>query len=70
MLKKYVLVIRDEISTSKPKTDETLKMLDCYYESPIFNAEGTQEDLNAAIEKYQQDFKHFKNWSAELVEVK
>ena len=70
MAKKYILVVRDKIHTNKPNTDGTLKTLDCYYESPVFNAEGTQEDLNAAINKYQQEFKHFINWSAELIEVK
>lgn len=69
MLKNYTLVVRDEISTNKPITDETLKALDCYFESPVFEAEGTEEELNIAIEKYKQNFEHFKNWSAELVSV-
>ena len=70
MKKSYILVVRDKISTSKANTDETLKNLNCYYESPVFYAEGTQEDLDAAIDRYQQDFKHFKSWNAELVERK
>ena len=53
MQKQYILVVRDTISTIKPNTDETLKVLDCYYESPTFYAEGTQEELNATIDKYQ-----------------
>lgn len=69
MQKQYFLVVRDEIATSKVKTDETLKALDCYYQSPEFLSDRTQESLNAVIEKYQQDFKHFINWTAELVEV-
>lgn len=70
MQKQYILVVRDTIFTSKPNTDETLKVLDCYYKSPVFYAEGTQEDLNSAIYKYQINFENFKNWTAELVEVK
>lgn len=70
MFKKYVLIVRDNIYTSKPRTDETLKTLNCYYESPMFYAEGTREDLNNAIDKYRQNFKDFKNWNAELVELK
>ena len=70
MLKKYILVARNKICTSKPQTDETLKTLDCYYESPMFYAEVTREDLNNSIDKYRQNFKDFKNWNAELVELK
>lgn len=51
MLKNYTLVVCDEISTNKPITDETLKALDCYFESPVFEAEGTEDDFNIAIEK-------------------
>ena len=70
MTRKYALVVRDEIYTSRPKTDETLKRLDCYYESPVFSANGTEKDLNAAIEKYRSEFARFIDWTAELVEVK
>ena len=69
MLKKYILVVRDNISTPKPKTDETLKTLDCYYQSSEFTSDGTQEHLNAAIDEHQHNFKHFIDWTAELVEV-
>jgi hypothetical protein len=69
MKTKYILIVRDEISTNKPITDETLKALDCYFESPVFDAEGTENDLNIAIEKYKRNFEHFKNWSAELVKA-
>ena len=69
-MKKYVLIVRDNISTTSPQTDETLNILDCYYKSPEFLSDGTQDSLNAAIDKYQSNFNHFKKWSAELVEVK
>ena len=69
MLKKYVIVVRDEIITNKPSTDETFRTLDCYYESPIFYAEGTWQSLDKALDQFYHYFKHFISWSAQLVEV-
>lgn len=69
MLKKYVVVVREKIGTIKPDTDEMLRNLDCYYESPIFYAEGTWQSLDKALDRFYHHFKHFIRWSAELVEV-
>lgn len=69
MTKQYILIVRNKISTSKPKTDETLKQLNSYYQSPIFTVENNLTALDSAIEKYHEHFKHFIDWNAELVEV-
>ena len=69
MTKKYVLVVRDKIITPKPNTDETLKRLDCYYQSPEFTLDVNSASVEEIIEKYRHHFSHFRDWSAELVEV-
>ena len=69
MIKQYILIVRDKIITPKPNTDETLKQLNCYYQSPVFTAEENLTTIDFAIEKYHEHFKHFIDWSAELVEV-
>lgn len=68
-MQKYMLIVRDKIITPHPCADEDLKRLDCYYESPIFFSDGTIASFQAAIERYYKHFKHFFDWSAELVAV-
>ena len=70
MTKKYVLVVRDKIITlTKPNTDDTLKRLDCHYQSPEFTLDVNFASIEDVIEKYQHHFSYFLDWSAELVEV-
>ena len=69
MLKKYVLIVRDKITISKPNTYETYKRMDCYYESPMFYADGTLQSFDKAFDYFCHEFKHFIDWSAELIEV-
>ena len=69
MTKKYVLVVRDKIITFKPKTDETLKFFDCYYQSPAFTLDVNSAPIDYVIDKFQHNFRHFLDWNAELVEV-
>ena len=69
MQKQYVLVVHDEILTNRPLTDEVLKNLDCYYESPIFYAEGTWQSFDKALDRFYHHFKLFIGWPAELIEV-
>lgn len=70
MTKKYVLVVRDKIITlTKPNTDETLKRLDCHYQSPEFTLDVNSASAEKVIEKYRHHFSHFRDWNAELVEV-
>ena len=69
MQKQYVLVVHDEILTNRPLTDEVLKNLDCYYESPVFFSNETWQSMDKAIDKFYHHFKHFIKWSAKLVEV-
>lgn len=69
MSRKYILVVRDAISTRKACTDNDLKCLDCYYESPEFLWDGTFASLNALIDRFYENFRHFRSWRAELVAV-
>ena len=68
-MQKYMLVVRDKIILPRPCTDEDLKCLDCYYESPVFSANGSISSFQDAIERYYTHFKHFFDWTAELVAV-
>lgn len=69
MLKQYILVVCDEIVTFEHKTNEALKVLDCYYESPVFISDGTWQSIDKAIDIFYDNFKDFINWSAKLVEA-
>ena len=70
MEKKYIIIARDKICTPNPDTDDTLRALDCYYQSPVFLSDGTEKSLEAALDKYQAYFEHFKYPTIEFVEVK
>ena len=69
MQKLYILVVRDKISTSEPNKDNTLKNLECYYESPTFISDGTWQSIDKAIDKFYHHFKHFINWTVTSVEI-
>ena len=68
-MKRYILVVRDELYPLRRKTDEGLKMLDCYYQSPIFESDGSLTDLDKKIDYFQPDFSHFIHWTAEIIAV-
>lgn len=69
MLKKYVLIVRDRIILRKLCTDEALACLDCYYKSPAFLWDGTLSSLDTIIDRFQEHFSHFYDWTADVVDV-
>ena len=66
-MKRYVLVVRDTIYSSTIKTDEMLKEFGCYYQSPVFLADGTDASFDKAMDYFYSKFSHFFNWRAEIV---
>ena len=63
-------IVRDKISLGRPVTDNDLKALDCYYESPVFYWDDSPESLQAILKDLEPTFSHFFDWSSELVVVK
>ena len=68
-MSKYILIVRDRISTSKPCTDETLERLNCIYKSPEFLWDGSYASADAIIEKFRAQFNHMLDWNASFISV-
>ena len=68
-MKSYILIVRDGIHLSRIKTDAALQTVDCYYQSPVFEADGTLAAFDQAIDYFQPNFSHFVDWCAEIVAV-
>ncbi len=60
-------IIRDKISLGRPCTDDDLKALDCYYESPVFPWDGSSTSLDNIFDNISPHFRHFIDLSAELI---
>lgn len=69
-MKLCFFIVRDKISLGRPVTDNDLRALDCYYESPVFSWDGSLKSLQASLEYFEPKFSHFFDWCAELVVVK
>lgn len=69
-MKLYYFIVRDKISLWRPVTDNDLKALDCYYESPVFSWDGSLKSLQAILKDLEPNFSNFFDWCAELVVVK
>ena len=68
-MKQYILIVRDEIHFPRTKTDEALQAIDGYYQSPVFEADGTLSAFDQAIDCFQPNFSHFRNWTGEIMAV-
>jgi hypothetical protein len=69
MLKKYIMIVRDEIRMPSPRNDEILETFGCYYKSPVFLADGSLASFDREIDKLYERFRHFLKWTAEIIEV-
>lgn len=51
---KYKLIVRCQLLMKRPVTDDDRKALDCYYETPIFDADSNRESTEIIDEAYEQ----------------
>jgi tRNA uridine 5-carboxymethylaminomethyl modification enzyme len=42
-MQKYKLIVRGQLIMGRPVTDDDRKALDCYYETPVFEADNDRE---------------------------
>ena len=52
-MNKYKLIVRCQLIMGRPVTDEVRKALDCYYETPIFDANSSCENIEIIEEAYE-----------------
>lgn len=50
----YRLIVRCQLLMGRPITDDDRKVLDCYYETPTFNANSNCEDAEIIDEAFEQ----------------
>ena len=50
---KCKLIVRCQLLMGRPASDEDRKALDCYYETPIFDADCNCEDVEIVDEAYE-----------------
>ena len=60
-------IIRDKIVLGRPCTDDDLKALDCYYESPMFYWDGSTKSLQAILDNLSPHFSRFIDLNIELI---
>ena len=53
-MQKYKLIVRGQLIMGQPITDDDRKALDCYYETPIFEADSDRERVEIVEEAYEQ----------------
>ena len=63
----FRLIVRDRICMSRQQTDDDLKTMNCFYESPVFSWDGSLSSLDTIIDVLQKDFNHFIDWTATVV---
>lgn len=63
----FCLIVRDRISLPKQQTDDDLKCMNCYYVSPVFSWNGSLSSLDAILDSFQKDFRHFFDWTATVI---
>lgn len=50
---KYKLIVRCQLNMGRPVTDDDRKALDCYYETPVFYADSSYEDVEIVDKAYE-----------------
>lgn len=50
----YKLIVRSQLIMGRPVTDDDRKVLDCYYETPVFYANSGYENVEIIEEAYEQ----------------
>ena len=53
-MKNYYIIVRSQINMGRPVTDQDLRAMDCYYESPVFQANPNKEIVEIVEEAYMQ----------------
>lgn len=66
-MKLCYFIVRDKISLGRPVTDNDLKALECYYESPVFSWDGSSKSLHNILDNLESVLNRFVYWEAELV---
>lgn len=51
---KYKLIVRCQLIMGRPVTDDDRKVLDCYYETPVFEADNDRESDEIIEEAYKR----------------
>ena len=51
---KYKLIVRCQLLMKRPVTNDDRKALDCYYETPVFDADSNRESTEIIDEAYEQ----------------
>lgn len=52
-MNKYKLIVRCQLNMGRPVTDFDLKVMDCYYETPVFYAKSGYENVEIVDEAYE-----------------
>lgn len=52
-MKRYKLIVRCQLNMGRPVTDDDLKVMDCYHETPVFYAKRGNEDVEIVDEAYE-----------------
>lgn len=52
-MEKYKLIVRCQLNMGRPVTDFDLKVMGCYYETPVFHAKSGYEDVEIVDEAYE-----------------
>lgn len=52
-MKTYKLIVRGQLIMGRPVTDDDRKVLDCYYEIPVFYADSSSEDVEIVDAAYE-----------------
>ncbi len=69
-MKQCYFIIRDKISLGRLVTDNDLKALDCYYESPVFSWDGSSKSLHNILNYLETHFSLFIEPHIELIILK
>lgn len=62
-MNRYKLIVRGKIIMPWKPTDDDLKIMDCFYESPAFCVDAKSnvcDILDLACDRYSADFQHIR----------
>ena len=51
-MKRYYIIVRSQINMGRAVTDQDLKIMGCYYESPVFQADSNKGIVKIIEEAY------------------
>ena len=68
-MQKYILIVRDTISTPHRHTDKALERLNCIYMSPEFLWDGSFDSADAILNQFSTQFNHMLHWTATFVRI-